>query len=379
MKKRRKELNLDEWEDWSDEEPVETMSCAAADDITEDSETDSPDSEYRDSLEDIRRRKINVHLIFIALGVVLIAVIAIKLFIWNKGTPSNYDPNNLSTDFDTDVLDVIFPVMPSALEGRENDGVQTVLCLGNDTFADDRDDSDNLASILSRELAKKLKDTDKNKGQSEAVVYNGSFAATTVSNEAHFISDDTLSDLFNLYWVVNSLCQQDFTLQENALLKVKGDGHYSETVEMLKGLDMDKIDTLVIFYDALDYQLARTVTDPNSKMDTSTYIGAMSSALKLFKETYPYVRIIVMSPTFIQFIDEDGAAQSGDTWDVGNGSIPNYLLHLIDTTQDYGVSILDNYYGSVTVDNYEDYLKDASHLNKKGRKLIAERLVAILP
>lgn len=361
----KKNINLEDWEEWEYKKEGPTI------EQKDYSDDDSYDPEYRDSLEDIKRSKFSVHLIFIALVLILVIIIAVKLFVWNKGTQSDYDPNNLSTEFDTEALDVIFPLLPSQLEGRESDGVQTILCLGNDTFADDRDSKDSLVSILQDKLSDSLEES--------VVIHNGSFAGTTVSNEDPYIRDETLHDLFNLYWIINSLCQKDFTFQENALMKVNPDGAYEETVNLLKGLDMDTIDTLVIFYDASDYQLARHVTDPSFEMNTGTYIGAMSSSLKMFKEAYPHVRIILLSPTYLQFVDENGEAQNGDTYDVGNGSFPNYLLHLIDTAQEYDVTILDNYYGSITEDNYKKYLSDEIHLNKKGREVIADRLAAILP
>ena len=80
----------------------------------------------------------------------------------------------------------------------------------------------------------------------------------------------------------------------------------------------------------------------------------------------------------MQFVDENGDLQNGDTYNNGNGAMPNYLLNLIDVTQEYSVTVIDNYYGSISEDNYKKYLDDAIHLNKKGREMIADRLVAIL-
>lgn len=366
----KKNMNLDEWEDWDyKSQNSEKVSVKSTKDTDEENDTYTP--AYRDSIEEVEKKKFNHHLIFIGLLVVLVTVIVVKLLIWNKGTESDYDPNNLSTEFDIETLDVIFPLLPSALEGREDDGVQTILCLGNDTFADDREDKSSLASLIQTKLEDKL--------SSPVTVYNGSFAGSTVSNEDPYITDATLHDLFNIYWIVTSLVNHDFTFQENALMQVEGDGAYAETIEMLENIDMDKVDTLLVFFDASDYQLARHVTDPSFEMNTGTYVGAMSSSIKMFKEAFPHVRIVMMSPTYLQFVDEDGKAQNGDTYDVGNGSFPNYLLHLIDVAQEYDVTILDNYYGSITEDNYKKYLADPIHLNKKGRELIADRVVAILP
>ena len=353
-----------------EENSVEDGSSDIEEDNADDMETDEADdeySEYRDALDD--DRKFNWHYIFLVVIVLLLGLVIFKIYQWNKGTASDYDPNHVDTSFDSEVLDVVFPIMPDALAAQKDDGVQTILCLGNDTFADDRDSKDSLTSMI----AEKAADKDLN-----VSVINGSFAGTTISNEDQFITDETLADMFNLYWVVTALCEQDFTYQRNALTKVDGDKNYGDTLDELEALDMSAVDTLVLFYDGSDYQADRHVTDPSYEMNTSTYVGALSSSLKMFQETYPQVRIIVLSPTYMQFVDENGELQNGDTYNNGNGAMPNYLLNLIDVTQEYSVTVIDNYYGSISEDNYKKYLDDAIHLNKKGREIIADRLVAIL-
>lgn len=383
--KPKKELNLEDWEEWSEnndndfdqseginDEDSSDLSTNPSSGKSGSRNTDPEEneaSEYRDALDDRDHKKFNWHYIFLIIIVVLLALVIFKIVQWNKGTASDYDPNHIDTSFDSEVLDVIFPLLPSALEGHEDDGVQTILCLGNDTFADDRDSEDALTSLMADCIAEST--------NQEISIINGAFADTTVSNADQFITDDTLSDMFNLYWIVTSLCEQDFTYQHNALTKVEGDSHYAETVEALESLDMSTVDTLVLFYDGSDYQIGRHVTDPSYEMNTSTYVGAMSSTLKLFQETYPYIRIIILSPTYMQFVDENGDLQNGDTYNIGNGSMPNYLLNLIDVAQQYTVTILDNYYGSITEDNYKKYLEDGIHLNKKGREVIAKRLAEV--
>ena len=382
--KPKRNLNLEDWEEWSDEDidfeevtDMEDSEEDEADDRADIDETDEdgmdddePDddySEYRDALED--KKRFNWHYLFLIVIVLLLGLVIFKIYQWNKGTASDYDPNHIDTSFDSEVLDVVFPLMPDAQAAQKDDGVQTILCLGNDTFADDRDSKDSLTAMIAEKAAAK---------DLTVSVINGSFAGTTISNEDQFITDDTLSDMFNLYWVVTALCEQDFTYQRNALTKVEGDNHYAETIDELEALDMSAVDTLVLFYDGSDYQKDRHVTDPSYEMNTSTYVGALSSSLKLFQETYPQVRIIVLSPTYMQFVDENGDAQNGDTYNIGNGALPNSLLNLIDVTQEYSVTVIDNYYGTISEDNYKKYLDDAIHLNKKGRDAIADRLVAVL-
>ena len=185
----KRNLNLEDWEEWPDddldfeevtdmegreESSGEKVSADIEEDSADDMETEETDgeySEYRDALDD--DKKFNWHYIFLIAIVLLMGLVIFKIYQWNKGTASDYDPNHIDTSFDSEVLDVVFPIMPAALAAQKDDGVQTILCLGNDTFADDRDSKDSLTSMI----AEKAADKDLN-----VSVINGSFAGTTISN-----------------------------------------------------------------------------------------------------------------------------------------------------------------------------------------------------
>ena len=110
--------------------------------------------------------RLNIHLILLAVIVLIIIFCAVKLYIWNKGVPSDYDPNRQTTDFDTEAMDYIIPLAPDKLEGREDDGVTTILCLGDDPFSLDQG-----SGGLAEQIAAKT----------GATVYNGSFTGTTMA------------------------------------------------------------------------------------------------------------------------------------------------------------------------------------------------------
>ena len=46
-----------------------------------------------------------------------------------------YSQNFKKIVIDVEVLDSIIPLAPDKLEGHEDDGVTTILCLGNDPFS----------------------------------------------------------------------------------------------------------------------------------------------------------------------------------------------------------------------------------------------------
>lgn len=54
------------------------------------------------------------------------------------GIQVDYDPGQQTTEFDVEVLDSIIPLAPDKLEGHEDDGVTSILCLGDDPFSLDQ-------------------------------------------------------------------------------------------------------------------------------------------------------------------------------------------------------------------------------------------------
>lgn len=306
--------------------------------------------------------KINGHIILLA-AILIIAVTAIvKLIIWNIGTKSDYDPNNLAEGYDVEALDTIIPLSESKLEGREDDGVTTILCLGNNPLTDADGENGFTAQLAA---------------MTGATVYNGGFPESTIGARYSVYNESYPKDNFNLSYVADSICSGDYSKMD-AAASLEQDEKYKEAVETLKSIDYNKVDMIAIIYDAADY-LARIPSDnPNDPYELSTYTGGLRNAIEDIQKTYPYIRIVVMSHTFAQNIDKNGNYQNGGSTDLGNGALPHYLLKEVDVSISCGVSVIDNFYGTINEDNYEEYMTDHVHLNDAGRKLMAERLAELV-
>ena len=90
----------------------------------------------------------------------------VKLVVWNIGKDSGYDPNADSSEFEVEALDYIQPLDPELLKGREDDGFNTIVCLGNHPFSDERG-KDGLAELIADKC--------------DATVYNGAFPDSYIS------------------------------------------------------------------------------------------------------------------------------------------------------------------------------------------------------
>lgn len=322
------------------------------------------DAEAQTDNREKRHFHVNLHVILLSAIAIILIVCVYKVYKWNKGVPSGYDPNYQTTDFDVEVLDSIIPLAPDKLEGRKDDGVTTILCLGDDPFSLNKGEYG-----LAEQIAAK----------SGATVYNGSFTGSKIGATFDYYNDGYWMDAFSLSYLANALCTGDFSLVMDAAY-YSYDPDFVPTVEMLQNLNMNDVDIICIMYDGVDYIQKTPSDDPNDPYSIVAYTGALRTAITQIQETYPFIRIVLMSHTFCHNINEEGNFENGDRIDLGHGTLSHYLLKELDVASDCGVSVIDNFYGSINEDNYLDYMTDYIHFNDAGRELLAQRFVdCILP
>lgn len=306
-----------------------------------------------------RSNETMIHYGIIAVIAILAIVAIVRLFVWNIGKDSGYDPNADSTEYETEALDYIQPLDKELLAGREDDGITTIVCLGNEPFTDETG-KNGLAELIAKKC--------------DAKVYNCAFPDSHISMKNLEYSDEYPQDALSLFLVTASICGNDYTLMEHAASRIPNGSNIAvNNVNTLKSIDFNKVDMIVMMYDLHDYMNKRPVMDVNNDINLLTWNGALNASLQHVQQTYPHIRLVVLSPTFAQFKDENGEMINGDLVDFGNGVLPDYVLHQIDVAIANGVSILDNYYGTINEYAADDCLTDGYHLTKEGRERIAAR------
>ena len=315
----------------------------------------SPKKKKKKVIKKKRKQTYNFHLIFFIVVIVLFIFAIVKFLLWSKGEDSGYDPNEITTEFDVETMDHIQPMDTSRFEGIEDDGITTILCLGNSPFADNKGEN-GLAQTLARKM--------------NGVAYDGSFANTYQSMYNKTYQDTYRPDGLSLYSLITAICTGDFSLPESVAASI-GETEL-QTVEMLKNLDYKTVDMLVIMYDLSDYIRRSPLYSQTDKNDLITWAGSLNASLELLEETYPHIRTVVLSmPACGATVDDYYI--DGDKVNLGNGTLPDYINYEVDVILANGVSFIDNYYGVITVENRDDYLVDDYHLNEKGIEAIADR------
>lgn len=298
---------------------------------------------------------------FVFFGIVIIAIIAVivRVAIWNKGTT---DDTAVVTDedFDVEPNDYIQPLNAAQMEGKPDDGTNTILTLGNSPFADGAPDNN-----LARALAEAM----------DATVINGGIEESYLTQKNANYDSDYEYDGVSLYQISKALCDRDFSIPLSAASEVSENA--VDTVKMLETVDMDVVDCIMIMYDLSDYVDHRPLAASEDATSVDNVYGALYSSLKLIQERYPYIRIVIIStPSCGKTIDDFFV--DGDTYDLGNGTLTEYMTMELMAVSNVGVSFVDIYYGAINVENRDSYLYDDYHINDNGAALIAKRVAKLI-
>ena len=305
-----------------------------------------------------RAKRLPLHLILPILIAAVLVIAIVRFFVWSKGSDLNIDKTGSEDRFNIEVNDNMVYLPDSKLEGHEDDGVTTILCLGNEPFSEDTSDSGLAAQIA--ELG-------------DCNVINAAFPDSQVTCENAVYSTENLEsmdDIFNLFYVSYAISIGDFSSLKTVASVHTEDPAYMNSVEALESTDFDKVDIIAVMYDGIDYINGMAMQNPDVPDELTTYVGSLINSFKLLQEKYPYIRIVFLSPYYAEY---DGS--SSRTTDLGNGTIVNYFQWAYDTCGSCSVSFLDNYYGSVNETNYKKYLSDDIHLNAEGRTKVADHFV----
>lgn len=318
----------------------------------------TPKGIFMDRVKEILQ-KINIHIVFAAVFLLIIGVIVFRLNAWNNR--SYYvEPNEESAAlFDRELLDSLVPYTYDAEPKDPEDMI--IACFGNAPFADDMGTSSNLAEIIADKTG--------------ATVYNFAFADSYLSC-ANPTLDTSSADFFSLYWLTTIFTLDNDTIvngfltnQPNASLEVKAQ------ISLLQNLDFNDVDVIAIMYDGSDYLANRGMYNNDDNTNIQHFGGALRASIELIREYFPHIQIIVLSPTYAYALAEDGSYLDSTITTYDEGPLASYVQYECNVCYETFTTFIDVFYGAVSVDEADEYLIDNIHLTEAARELIADRFM----
>lgn len=314
-----------------------------------------------------KKFKVNLHIVF-AVAVVLIIVLIAKKFIGFGRTISKEEIDAIPTPENPEitVYDELFANMAEN-DGTfpEDDGVTTVVCFGNSPFSDDLNDKDNLCRLFAEETG--------------ATVYNCSVPGSFMSSFYDpFQNDYFPMDAFSFCRLATAITENDYSMVDAALDMYEAVEYdttdIQKSMEVLRSIDFRNVDAIFVMYDATDYLNGRKIQNTENFTDPTQFTGSMAWGIEMIQEKFPWIRIIIMSPTYAFGVDENGDYISSDVKSYGPGYLSSYVILQAQIAYELQVSFVDNLYGTIHEDIAADYLVDNVHLNLEGRKLVVKRM-----
>jgi lysophospholipase L1-like esterase len=154
--------------------------------------------------------------------------------------------------------------------------------------------------------------------------------------------------------------------------------YFPETINTLSQIDFSALEILVIEHGTNDYSRGVSVDNEEDPFDVTTFGGALRTSLKLLREKYPELRIVVMSPIYCA-LGEEREKKCYNTKYGDGGYLEEYVEKEKQIAEEFGVEWIDAYHNSgINESNEELYLHDGLHLSSEGHKKLGEFLADYL-
>lgn len=188
---------------------------------------------------------------------------------------------------------------------------------------------------------------------------------------------DQYYDSFSMYRLADAIHTKDFSLQEAAV------GHtfdyVSKRVDDLKNMDWPKVDYVTIFYGTNDIQGSVALDNSSNLYDTTTYLGAARYSLEKLWNSYPNLKILLLTPMYRYW--DDTQTDSDEKTFAGGKHFYEFGEGLLQVAKEYKVPALDLYETlGINKFNRTHYFPptDGTHPNDIGRELLGNKVAAKL-
>ena len=192
-------------------------------------------------------------------------------------------------------------------------------------------------------------------------------------------------DAFSMTKLADAIANNDFSVQEAAILNLDGDsvpGYFADGVETLKRIDFSTVDIITIAYGANDFN-GVMLENANDITDRRSFAGALRYSIETILSAYPHIRIFVCSPTYRFWMDDKYSfVEDSDTKMGGAYYLTTDVTEKAkEVAAEYKLPYIDNYYSlGINKINRVQYFPatDGAHHNENGRKLIAAHMAKSL-
>ena len=312
-------------------------------------------------MEENKKKRISI---IAVLGIVILAVIAFciyRLVDWSSRSIDFNTDDIEEGEFDLEYLDMY--VYPSDEEFPNHivDDVEDILIIGN-VYANNYGNKKSIVNMLKKKL--------------DANIIDASIDKSMISCDGPDIGAGRASASF--YHLVRQFGMHDSDAIERTgwFELFNTEDRYNEFLETFKTIDLNKIDTIMIMYNLVDYyggKAALAITED----DARGVRGSLEQGLTYLTENYPHINIIIVSPYPSVFTNENGELVYSATTDYGLMNSSYYFENIYFVATKYCTSFVDNYNYGINGSNVTEYVKDTL-LTDKGIEFLGNHILTFL-
>lgn len=318
-----------------------------------------------------------IHIVMISTIIILLGISGIKLYYWSTATTQISLEDIKQEDFISESEDFFATVDVQKIDNYQDDGILTVVMLG-DASLSDYEDGSGIPYLVSEKIRE----------SQNICVYNCCFPGSTMTSSRQSLNEENPNDAFSFYYT--SLCILNNTyilLQEGLAHATIADHTFQNTIQTLQDIDFTKVDIIVLSYGANDYlQDRQVIPEQNTEeqpftQNSTIYTDALRQGIQWIKMAYPQIQFVVMSPTFCYYEEKNGSLTGCDIHrNQVNANMADYMVCSKIAAVNENVTFLDNYWGiPINNENAAEYLSENNlYPNAKGRELIADKLANVL-
>ncbi len=312
-------------------------------------------------MEDNKKKRISIVAI---LGLVILAVVAFciyRLLDWNARSIDFNTDDIEEGEFDLEYLDMY--VYPSEEEFPNHivDDKEDILVIGN-VYASNYGNKKSIVNLLKKKL--------------DANIIDLSIDKSLISCEGPNIGNGRESGSF--YHLVRQLGMKDpgAIFRTSWFELFNSEERRDKFLETFKTVDLNKIDTVMIMYNLVDYyagKAALAITED----DVRGVRGSLEQGLAYLSENYPHLNIIIISPYPSVITDENGELVYSASTDYGLLNSSYYFENIYFVATKYCTSFVDNYNYGINESNITDYVENTL-LTNKGIEFLGNHIITFL-
>ncbi len=238
--------------------------------------------------------------------------------------------------------------------------------MGDSIYGDCRDES-SIPALLSDKLGE--------------TVFNGTFGGTCM---ARFDSEMRLAntkDCLSMQAFSLSITTGDFGVQQTIRSRESATEYFEATINELERIDFDAVEVFFIGYGINDYQVGIPIYDEEEPYNPYTFIGALRSTVKVLKEKYPNMRIVLLTPTYTWYPGNAIPELTCEEYNLGGGKLEEYVDAAIQVAEGLEIEVIDLYHDFYSVEQWSDweiYTRDGVHPTELARNMIADKIYGYL-